>query len=142
MNVLGLTGLFFGGKFLVDAAVKFAVIIGLSEKVIGLTIVAIGTSMPELATSIVAATKQKTDIAVGNVVGSNIFNIFLILGLSSIITPIPFDSSANFDIFVTLIASILLFISTLTFGKKQVSKTEGIIFIIIYVIYISYSIIK
>ena len=89
--ILGLLGLFFGGKFLVDGAIDIARIFGLSEQVIGLTVVAAGTSMPELFTSVIAAIKKNSDIAIGNVVGSNIFNIFLILGLSASIRPIPYD---------------------------------------------------
>jgi cation:H+ antiporter len=89
--MLGLVGLFFGGKFIVEGAIDIARALGISESVIGLTVVAAGTSMPELATSVVAAFKKNSDIAIGNVVGSNIFNIFLVLGLSATIRPIPFN---------------------------------------------------
>lgn len=138
--VAGLLGLFFGGKFLVDGAVNIAEQLGMSQKLIGLTIVAIGTSLPELATSIVAATKKKTDIAIGNVVGSNIFNIFFILGVTSAIQPLPFSPSINFDILVTIFASFILFLSTMVIGKRKVVRAEGIIFLLIYIGYIVYSI--
>lgn len=138
--VAGLLGLFFGGKFLVDGAVNIAEQLGMSQKLISLTIVAIGTSLPELATSIVAATKKKTDIAIGNVVGSNIFNIFFILGVTSAIQPLPFSPSINFDILVTIFASFILFLSTMVIGKRKVVRAEGIIFLLIYIGYIVYSI--
>ncbi|MFN8256127.1 MAG: calcium/sodium antiporter [Bacteroidales bacterium] len=140
--ITGLTGLFFGGKYLVEGAVNIAKLIGMSEKVIGLTIIAVGTSLPELATSVVAAMKKKADIAVGNVVGSNIFNVFFILGATACITPIPFDPSINFDIFVALLASFLLFITTITLSINQISRVEGFIFVCIYIVYIIYSILK
>lgn len=138
--LLGLTGLFFGGKYLVEGAVNIAKILGMSEKVIGLTIIAIGTSLPELATSIVAASKKKSDIAVGNVVGSNIFNVFFILGTTACIKPLSFSPSMNVDIMVAALASIMLFMTTITFAYKRISRNEGIIFVFIYLIYISYSI--
>ncbi|NJK95156.1 MAG: calcium/sodium antiporter [Bacteroidales bacterium] len=137
---LGLLALFFGGKYLVEGAVSIAKILGMSEKVIGLTIIAIGTSLPELATSAVAAYKKKSDIAVGNIVGSNIFNVFFVLGTTSVITPIPFDSSVNFDIGVAMIASILLFVTTVTFRKQKIDRVEGLIFLSIYTGYIAFSI--
>ncbi len=139
--LIGLIGLFFGGKYLVAGAVEFAKILGMSEKVIGLTIIAIGTSLPELATSVVAALKKKSDIAIGNIIGSNIFNVFFILGTTAIIQPIRIDTPINFDIGIALLSSILLFISTITFKKKRIDRIEGIIFISIYVCYITYSIV-
>lgn len=138
----GLAGLFFGGKYLVEGAVNIAAMLGMSEKLIGLTIVAIGTSLPELATSVVAAYKKKTDIAIGNIVGSNIFNIFFILGVTSVIKPLPFSPSINFDIFVAILASLLLFLSTITLGRRKVDKVEGGFFLLIYIGYIIYSIIR
>lgn len=138
--VAGLLGLFFGGKFLVEGAVNIAEQLGMSQKLIGLTIVAIGTSLPELATSIVAALKKKTDIAIGNVVGSNIFNIFFILGITSTVQPLPFSPSINLDILVTIFASFILFLSTMVIGQRKVVRAEGIIFLLIYIVYIVYSI--
>jgi cation:H+ antiporter len=140
--VLGLTGLFFGGKYFVEGAVNIATMLGVSESVIGLTIVAVGTSLPELATSVVAAFKKKADIAVGNVIGSNIFNIFFILGVSATIKPLPFISSSNIDIYMVVIASLLLFLSTMTFKKARLDRVEGAIFILVYIAYISYLIIQ
>jgi cation:H+ antiporter len=135
----GLAGLYFGGKYLVEGAVNIAQQLGMSEKLIGLTIVAVGTSLPEMATSIVAAYRKKTDIAIGNIVGSNIFNIFFILGITSVIKPLPFAPSINFDIGVTILASFLLFATTITLGKKRVDRAEGALFILIYIGYIIYS---
>jgi len=135
--LIGLVALFFGGDFLVDGAVGIAQQMGVSERVIGLTIIAIGTSVPELATSIVAALKKQTDLAIGNIVGSNIFNIFLVLGVTSIITPIGFNSVLNFDILVTIIASIVLMLTTITIVKNKITKVEGLIFLMLYIIYIA-----
>lgn len=134
----GLAGLFFGGKFLVDSAVSLALNIGMSEKVIGLTIVAVGTSVPELATSIVAAIHKKADIAVGNVVGSNIFNIFFVLGTTAVIKPIPFSPAINIDLLVTILASLLLFASSYTLGKKRIVRLEGGVFVALYLVYVVY----
>jgi cation:H+ antiporter len=139
---LGLVGLFFGGKYLIEGAVNIAKSIGMSEKVIGLTIIAIGTSLPELATSIVAAIKKKPDIIVGNIIGSNIFNVFFILGTTAVIKPLPFDISINFDVGVSMLASVLLFLTTITFGRKIIDRSEGILFLILYVSFITYSLIK
>ncbi len=140
--LIGIGGLFLGGKYLVEGAVSIAKVLGMSEKVIGLTIIAIGTSLPELATSVVAAYKKNADIAVGNIVGSNIFNIFFVLGTTSVIRPLPFNVSINFDIMVAVIASLLLFLTTVTFKAKRIDRIEGVIFLVIYTGYITYSIIK
>ena len=138
----GLAGLFFGGKYLVQGAINIAQQLGMSEKLIGLTIIAVGTSLPEMATSVVAAFKKKTDIAIGNIVGSNIFNIFFILGLTAVIQPLPFSPSINFDIGVAILASFLLFVTTLTLGKKRVDRLEGGLFVLIYICYIIYSLLR
>lgn len=138
--VLGFTGLIIGGKILVTGAVDIASAWGMSEKVIGLTIVAIGTSLPELATSIVAAIKGKTDIAVGNVIGSNIFNILLILGITSFIKEIPLVGTINYDLLIMLLASFLLFITAFTFRRNKVDRWEGIIFLLIYAGYLTFTI--
>ncbi|OIO53050.1 sodium:proton exchanger [Candidatus Peregrinibacteria bacterium CG1_02_54_53] len=111
MVILGFGGLVAGGKLTVDSAVTIARSLGLSEALIGLTVVAIGTSLPELATSAVAAFKKKVDIAVGNIVGSNIFNIFLVLGVSATIRPLPFSPASNADLMMVIIATVLLFIA-------------------------------
>ena len=108
--VLGLAGLVIGGKWIVDGAIKIAEFFNISQSLIGLTIIAIGTSLPELATSAVAAYKKQSDIAMGNIVGSNIFNIFWILGASAVIHPLPFSTSSNGDIAMTIFASFVLFL--------------------------------
>lgn len=140
--IVGLIILVVGGKWIVDGAVFFANSFGVSESLIGLTIIAVGTSLPELATSIVAAYKKNSDIAVGNIVGSNIFNIFWILGISAIITPLSFNLNANIDVLVAISATLLLF-STLFLGKKHtVEKWQGVVFVLIYILYIVYLIIR
>lgn len=134
--LLGLAGLVIGGKWIVDGAVHMATSLGLSESLIGLTIVAVGTSLPELAASAMAAYKKQTDIAIGNVVGSNIFNIFFILGISALIKPLPFNSGAAIDVMVACLASIILF-ALLFVGKKHtIEKWQGVFMILIYVAYI------
>lgn len=133
--ILGLTGLVLGGTWIINGAVEIAGQFGVSEYLIGLTVVAVGTSLPELATSAVAAYKKNTDIAIGNVVGSNIFNIFWILGLSALIKPLPFQPSGNTDIAMTVFSSILLF-AFLFVGKKHLlEKWQGVLFLILYVGY-------
>lgn len=129
----GLAVLIFASQLLVDNAVSIAKELGLSEAVIGLTIVAAGTSMPELATSIVAAFKRKTDIAIGNIVGSNLFNILAIAGTSSLAHPIEANNMNHVDLLVMLGISILLL--PLLKSGKRLSRIEGIVLIIIYVIY-------
>jgi cation:H+ antiporter len=138
MIVGGISGLYFGGKLIVDSSVSIAKLFGISDALIGLTVVAIGTSLPELVTSAVAAFKGNSDIAIGNVLGSNIFNVFMVLGISSIIRPLPFYPSANVDILVTCLASILLFIFALAGPGRRIDRKEGGLFVVIYVGYIVY----
>lgn len=136
--VLGLICLVAGGQLLVSAAVAIAKAAGLSESLIGLTVVGIGTSLPELATSIVATRKGQIDIAIGNIVGSNIFNIFWILGLSGTILQLPFNSSTSVDVLVAVGATALLF-GFMFLGKKhQLSRYEGLLFLAIYVSYLCF----
>jgi len=136
--ILGFAGLVFGGKWIVDGAVKIAEFFNISQSLIGLTIVAIGTSLPELATSAIAAFKKQSDIAIGNVVGSNIFNIFWILGASSIIRPLPFSTNSNSDIIMTIFASLILF-AVMFIGKKRIiERWQGILMVALYVGYIIY----
>jgi cation:H+ antiporter len=142
MIVLGLTGLIIGGKWIVDAAVAFAAYIGLSQALIGLSIVAVGTSLPELATSVVAARKGNSDIAIGNVAGSNIFNIFWILGVSSIISPLPFNSVLTVDFLVALGASVLLFLVMFVGKKAVIGRLEGLLFILSYIAYVVYIVMR
>ena len=142
MIVGGILGLYFGGKLIVDSATEIARSLGVSDAIIGLTVVAVGTSLPELVTSVVAAYKGNADIAIGNVLGSNIFNIFMVLGISSLIRPLPFYPAANIDIVVAGLASILLFVFAL-FGKGQkISRIEGSVFVIIYLVYLVYLVIS
>lgn len=134
--LLGLIGLVLGGKWIVDGAVHIATMLNISQSLIGLTVVAIGTSLPELATSAIAAYKKQSDIAIGNVVGSSIFNIFWILGFSAIIKPLPFSSSSDIDIIMTIFASLLLFV-VMFIGKRHViEKWQGVLMILIYVAYL------
>ena len=114
----------------------------MSEALIGLTIVAVGTSLPELATSAVAAYKKDVDIAVGNIVGSNIFNIFWILGLSAVIRPLPFSQALMNDMLVAIIATLLLF-ATMFVGKRHIlERWQGICLIIFYVGYVVYIVMR
>jgi cation:H+ antiporter len=140
--VSGLAGLCFGGDWIVEGAVSLAFKLGISQSVVGLTIVAIGTSLPELATSVVAAHKGKPDIAVGNVVGSNIFNIFFVLGVSAIIKPISFHSRSNIDIGVVILASLLLFTFMFTGQKRSIDRWEGVVFLMLYGAYLAFQIIR
>lgn len=135
--ITGLAGLFFGGRFLVDGAVDIARYLGISEAVIGLTVVAAGTSMPELATSIVAAFKKKSDIAIGNVVGSNIFNIFFVLGISASIRPIPLasENSSNFDMVFLIIMSLIMFLFVFSGKDKKINRLEGAFFFLAFIAY-------
>ncbi len=134
--VLGLAGLVIGGKWIVDGAVKIATMLNVSQSLIGLTVVAIGTSLPELATSAIAAFKKQSDIAIGNVVGSNIFNIFWILGFSAVIKPLPFSPSSDIDIVMTIFASFMLFVIMFIGKKHVIEKWQGIIMILIYIAYL------
>ena len=131
----GLIGLLIGGKLVVDNAVNIAVSIGISERVIGLTVVALGTSLPELFTSAVAAKKGNADIAVGNVVGSNIFNVFFVLAITAVIRPVPFKSAMNIDLLVMCFASLMLFFTMFTGRKREIDRWEAILFLIIYLCY-------
>jgi cation:H+ antiporter len=142
MIILGLTGLFVGAKFVVDGAVAMASALGVSQSLIALTIVAAGTSLPELATSVVAAYKRNSDIAVGNIVGSNIFNIFLILGISALIRPIPLQTKSNIDIGVAVFASLALFIVMFSGKKGVLDRWEGLLFVVSYIIYLVFLIIQ
>lgn len=134
----GLLGLVFGGKWIVDGAIKIAEGFNVSQSLIGLTVVAIGTSLPELATSAVAAYKKQSDIAIGNVVGSNIFNIFWILGLSAVINPLPFSKDSVIDIIMTIVASLILFLIMFIGKKHTVERWQGVLMILIYIGYVAY----
>ena len=136
LMVVGLFCLTLGSKWIIDGAVHMATSLGISESVIALTLVAVGTSLPELATSAVAAYRKNVDIAVGNVVGSNIFNIFLILGISPILHPLTFTAPSNVDIAVAVGATLLLFLWMFTGKKRILDRWEGVVFVILYAAYI------
>ena len=131
----GLCGLVYGGQLFVDGAINIARSLGVSESVIGLTLVAGGTSLPELATSIVAALKKNPEIAIGNVIGSNLFNIFFILGCSATITPMNILGITNIDLLVLVGASILMWFFGLFFAKRTINRPEGAFFVLCYVAY-------
>jgi cation:H+ antiporter len=132
----GLMGLVLGGKLVENSAVSMASQFGVSQSFIGLTMVAVGTSMPELATSAVAAYKKNSDIAVGNIIGSNIFNIFFVLGISALIKPLPIAGQVNADILVLIGASSLLFFFMFTGKRRILDRWEGGAFLILYIGYI------
>jgi cation:H+ antiporter len=134
--IFGLGGLVVGGKLVINSAVDIAKALGVSKKIIGLTIVAAGTSLPELATSVVATVKKNCDIAVGNIIGSNIFNIFLILSVSSLVRPIKYDISFNNDLYVLAGGTLFLFIAMFTGKRKTLDRWEAMILLIAYIIYI------
>jgi cation:H+ antiporter len=140
--LLGIGGLVFGGNLLVDQAVKLARSAGISEAMIGVTIIAFGTSLPELATAVTASIKRQTDIAVGNVVGSNIFNVFWIVGASASIQPASFSAILQFDLLIAIFASILLFATMFTGRRHVLHRSEGTIFVLLYVVYIGYVVVR
>jgi len=136
--LLGLAGLILGGRLIVTSASSMAQAFGLSERIIGLTVVSIGTSLPELATSVVAVRRKNTDIAIGNVVGSNIFNIFLILGTSTIVTPLQVHTNSLVDLAVNIAASLLLFIFIFTGRGRQLTRGEGMVLLLLYLSYLAF----
>lgn len=138
LTLLGFVGLVLGGKLLVDNAVILAQLAGMSEALIGLTIVAIGTSLPELVTSVIAVRHGHDDIAIGNIVGSNIFNIFWILGLTSTLLPLPFNSAVNFDVGVNIFATLLLFVFMFVHNRHKLDRWQGGVMILSYVAYLVY----
>ena len=134
--IVGLAALFFGGRIVVHSAVNIARVLNVSDKLIALTIVSIGTSLPELFTSAVAAKNHKSDIAIGNVVGSNIFNIFFILGISAVIRPLPYPNTINSDLIILIGASLLLFLTMFTGHKRRLDRWESFSFLILYCGYV------
>ena len=132
-TVIGLVLIVYGSNVTVDAATKIAQIVGLSERFIGLTIVALGTSLPELFTSVSAARKGNADIAIGNIVGSNIFNILFVIGISSVIVPVPFANGFRFDTIIAVAAAILLLLCSLK--DKKLKRWSGILMLLSYAAY-------
>jgi len=137
-SLIGISGLFLGGNLVVDNASIIAKAWGFSETFIGLTVVGIGTSLPELVTSAIAALKRNADIAVGNVVGSNIFNILWVLGVTSTISPLPFSVLSNIDILVIIFSSTLLILFMIIGRKYTIDRWQGFVFVIFYILYLTY----
>ena len=140
--IIGFAALIIGSKLVISNSIKIAHEFGVSEKLIGLTIVSAGTSLPELVTSAVAAYKRRSDIAIGNIIGSNIFNIYLILGISAVINPISYNLSFNIDILVYIGATLLLFLAMFSGGKRKLDRWEAAIMLGMYIIYLVYIIIR
>lgn len=140
--LLGLAGLAIGGKMVVESAVRIARWLGVSDTLISLTLVAMGTSLPELFTSGVAAYRKKSDIAIGNIVGSNIFNVFFIMGISALIAPVPFQPLLNLDLFVLGAASFFLFVTMFTGARRSLDRWEAVLFILGYGIYTVYLVLR
>ncbi len=136
--VLGLVGLTVGGKWIVDGATAIALSAGLSENFVGLTIVSLGTSLPELVTTLVAATKKQSDIAIGNVVGSNIFNTFLILGTGAFLSPMGITSFNQIDMLVNIGGTLLLFILLFVGKRHTIARSKGVLFLLAYIAYTIY----
>lgn len=136
--ILGVIGLKIGGDLAVNNAVNIANYFGVSEKIIGLTILAVGTSLPELVTSVTAAIKGNSDIAIGNIIGSNIFNMLLIIGVAAFINPISYNFSYNMDLIVLVVATLILALFPVIPPKNEMSRANGIIYFLMYVGYIGY----
>lgn len=134
----GLAGLIYGGQLFVDGASGIASSLGVSESIIGLTIVAGGTSLPELATSVTAALKKNSGMAVGNVIGSNLFNIFFVLGCSSTISPLSMGGINNLDMFVLVGSAILFWIVGWFFKSRTITRVEGALMVVCYIVYTAY----
>lgn len=133
---VGLVGIIFGGDMAVDAASEIAVAWGMSEAMVGLTIIAVGTSLPELMTSVVAAKKGESDIALGNVIGSNVFNVFFILGASAVISPVSVSPSVAFDGIILLCITFIAFLFAIS--DRRFSKGEGIVLMVMYTLYLAF----
>ena len=134
----GFVVLIFGGRLFVNGSSEIARSLGVGESVIGLTLVAMGTSLPELATSVVAALKKNPEIAIGNVIGSNLFNVFFVLGMSATITPLPLGGITNVDLFYLLAVSLLLFFAGRYYKVRTITRVEGVFMIFAYVVYTGY----
>ncbi|MFH1522142.1 MAG: calcium/sodium antiporter [archaeon] len=140
--IAGLVGIYFAGGWVVDGAVSIAELFGLSEFLISATIVAIGTSLPELVVSVMAVLKKNVDLAVGNIVGSNIFNVLWVLGIVPFVMPLKIPKFIGFDIGIMFLATLLLFIFMFTGKKHGLNRKEGIMFVLFYILYIAYIIIR
>ncbi|MDE6295918.1 MAG: calcium/sodium antiporter [Muribaculaceae bacterium] len=136
-TVLGLAALIWGGDMFVDGASGVASSLGVSDAVIGLTIVAMGTSLPELATSVTAAVKGNQGIAIGNVIGSNVFNIFLVLGCSALVRPLPFAGITTFDLITLTVASVLFWLFAKVYKVRTITRAEGALLTLCYASYVA-----
>ncbi len=136
--IVGLAGLVIGGEMIVRSAVQIATNLGVSEAIIGLTVVALGTSLPELATSAIAAFKKNCDIALGNVIGSNIFNVFFVLGTSATVRPLPAYDGIVLDACVVAAGSILVWLFVKTNRQRQVKRWGGAVLLLVYACYLTY----
>lgn len=139
-TVGGLAGIIIGGQLVVDNAENIALSLGMSKTLAGLTIVAVGTSLPELVTSVSAARKGESDIAIGNVVGSNIFNVLFVLAVSAAITPMNINSQCLTDMLILMILTVIAYVFCVT--KKTVNRPEGIVLTVFYAVYLAYAIIR
>jgi cation:H+ antiporter len=139
-SILGLVGIVFGGDMVVKSATDIALHVGMSETLVGLTIVAVGTSLPELVTSVTAARKGESDIAIGNIIGSGLFNIFFVLGVSATIHPIAVSSKLIFDFIILAIVTVISHV--FAYSKKEVDKKEGFALTAMYIAYMVYIIIR
>ncbi len=133
---LGIIGLFLGGEMVVRNAVNLARMFNVGEKLIALTIVALGTSLPEFVTSIIAITKKRYDLAIGNVIGSNLFNLFMVLGITSLINPVKFNTELNVDFYFLLIVTLIFLITMFTGKKRKLDRWEAVMFIVMYGFYL------
>ena len=140
--ITGIIMLFLGGRWVINGAIKMASALGISEGIIGLTVVAVGTSLPELVTSAVAAYRKNMDIAVGNVIGSNIFNIVFILGICSLVRPLPFESINNGDIMVVVSSAMVLLIALIAGKRYTITRAAGFFFLLAYIAYIYWLLIR
>lgn len=134
--IIGIVGLKLGGDLVVENSVKIAQILGISEKLISLTIVAFSTSLPELITSIAATKKGETDMAIGNILGSQLFNILLIIGLSAILAPISYSKSYDSNIILLIVGSIVLGLFPFVGKKNEMTRSNGIVFVLTYIVYL------
>lgn len=136
MILIGVAALYFGGNWVVEGAIAIASELGISQAVIGITIVAVATSLPELITSVIAAFRKSSGIALGNALGSNVFNVFLVLGVSSLIRPLPFSPVMNLDAGVMIFSNFIVLIFIYTGRGHRISKSEGLLLMFLYVAYL------
>jgi cation:H+ antiporter len=142
LTLAGLAGLVFGGRLFVDSAVAIAREVGVSDKFIAITLLAGGTSLPELAACVVAAARKKGQLALGNILGSNIFNILLILGISATVSPISFSGLDIVDVVIVMLSMVLVWMSSYTFKKDKIDRYEGAIFLLTFIAYYVWLFIK